>query len=313
LASTIINTYTAYDNFDPNTDMDWVVATSLTNSSKKLVPAFLAFMFDVELKGTLFGSSSNGAASAATLEDAILHALFEVIERDAFAMGNSNPYVLPILDYSDFPNKKITELVSNIRKMGYEVITRDYTNDIGIPVYRTWIVEPNNYSKYGYTGTGCHVLPEIALERSITEAIQTNDTADFGGNAEPSLFTQEVLLNSTVNLYNQHFLVNKDVLGTTDRVSKFSKSNFEYKSSYDLIKKVANQVKEKVGGDVYYIDLTKPGTDIKVARVIITGDIQYLNTPMLSVSERTFDFGLKFGYSHKKPRYEELFMGMYQM
>ena len=313
LANAVMNNYTAYDDFDEDMEMDWVVATSLTDGGQKLIPAFLVFMFDVELKGTLFSTSSNGAASGSTLEDAILHGLFEAIERDAFVIGNSNPHILPVVDHTNINNLKVRELLSKAKEMGYDVITRDYTNDIEIPVFRTWIVDRNNYTKYAYNGTGCHVSPEIALERSITEAIQSNDSSDYGGNIGSDLINQDVLLKSKVNLYNQHFLINKDVLGETDKTTIISEPSFEIESSYKLIKKVAKQVKEKVGGDVYYVDITKPGMDVKVAKVIITGDIQQMNIPMISTSKRIFDFGLNCGYSDKKATYEELFMGQYNI
>ena len=84
LASMIKNPNTAFDNFDENEEIDWVVATSVTDGSHKLVPAFMAFLYDVELKGTLYAASSNGAAIATSVEDAILHGLLESIERDAW-------------------------------------------------------------------------------------------------------------------------------------------------------------------------------------------------------------------------------------
>lgn len=307
-----MNKYTAYDDFDENAEIDWVVATSLTGEGDKLVPAFLVFMYDVELKGHLFSSSSTGAAAGTTLEDAILHGLFEAIERDAWLIGQSNPYVLPIVDYNSITNTKVKEFISKTKEMGYDIITRDYTNDLGIPVFRTWIVDRDNYSKYAYTGFGCHVSPEIAIERSITEAVQTNERIDGGGDLEADLITQNVLTESMVSLYNQHFLVNKDILGKTDKIRTIGEPIVEMSSSYDVINKVVGLIKEKVGGDVYYVDLTKPGMDIKVVRVIITGDFQTMNFPIISASKRMFEFGIRCGYSDKKSTYEELFMGAHQ-
>ncbi|RRD40892.1 hypothetical protein EII29_00110 [Leptotrichia sp. OH3620_COT-345] len=312
LANTIMNKNTAFDNFDENIEIDWVVATSLTDKSKKLVPAFLVFMYDVELKGTLFGSSSNGAAAAATLEDAILHGLFEAIERDAWLIGQSNPYILPTVDYASITNIKIKEIISKIRQMGYDIITRDYTNDLEIPVFRTWIINKNDYSRYAYNGFGCHISPEIALERSITEAVQVDDWSDSGGDIDSDMITLSVLSESLVNLYNQHFLVNKDILGKTNKTTIIGKPIFKLNSSYQVIKNVTKLLKDKLGGDVYYVELTKPGMNIKVARTIITGDIQKMNIPLISASKRMFEFGIRCGYSNKKTTYEELFMGKYQ-
>lgn len=310
IASTVMNVNTAHEKFDSNSVMDWVVGNSVLNNEKKLIPAFLTFMFDVELKGVLFGIASTGVASGSTLEDAILHGLFEVIEHDAWMIGQSNPYILPIVDYNSSSNPAIKEMVLKIRSMGYDIITRDYTNDLGIPVYRTYITNRNNYSQYSYNGLGCHVNPEIALERSITEAIQFCDSL-FGG-SETSLVTNDVLSTSLVALYNQHFVINKDVLGETSRFTKIGKPVFEFNSSLELIEKISNLIKEKIGGDVYYVELTKPGMDVKVVRVIVTGDIQRLNHPIISTSKRMFEFGIRCGYSDKLTTYEELFMGNYQ-
>ncbi|APZ48781.1 hypothetical protein BW721_03320 [Jeotgalibaca sp. PTS2502] len=310
LARTIMNTNTAYDKFDENIETDWVVATSLSGTGKKLVPAFLVFMFDVELKGTLFGTASTGVASGATLEDAILHGLFEVIEHDAWIIGQANPYTLPIVDYTSSSSEKVKEIVAKVKSMGYDIITRDYTNDLTIPVFRTYITNREDFSQYSYNGFGCHVSSEIALERSITEAAQFCDSL-FGG-SESSSITRNVLSSSLVNLYNQHFVVNKDVLGKTDGKTLIGKSVFEFNSSYDLIQKITRLIKEKIGGDVYYVELTKPGMNVKVVRTIVTGDIQRMNHPIISASPRLFEFGVRCGYSDKKTTYEELFMGNYQ-
>lgn len=310
LASTIMNTNTAYEKFDENIETDWVVATSLSGAGKKLVPAFLVFMFDVELKGTLFGTASTGVASATTLEDAILHGLFEVIEHDAWLIGQSNPYILPIVDYASSSSAKIKEIVAKVKSMGYDIITRDYTNDLTIPVFRTYITNRENFSQYSYNGFGCHISPEIALERSVTEAAQFCDSL-FGG-SKSSLVTRSVLSTSLVNLYNQHFVVNKDVLGKTDKKTVIGKPAFEFNSSYDLIQKITSLIKDKIGGDVYYVELTKPGMNVKVVRTIVTGEIQRMNHPIISASKRLFEFGIRCGYSDKKMTYEELFMGDYQ-
>lgn len=310
LASTVMNSHTSYDKFDINDDIDWVVGTSISNGEKKLIPAFLVFMFDVDLKGTFFGTASTGIASAATLEDAILHGLFEIIEHDAWLIGQSNPYILPIVDYSSSKNEKIKEIINTIKHKGFEIITRDYTNDLTIPVYRTYITNRKNFSQYSYNGFGCHISPEIALERSVTEAVQFCDGL-FGG-SENGLITKDVLSTSLVNLYNQHYLVNKDIIGNTNNKTLINAPLFDYDSSYELIQKITNLIKDKIDGDVYYVELTKPGMNVRVVRTIVTGEIQRMNHPIISASRRLFEFGIRCGYDDKKISYEELFMGDYQ-
>lgn len=311
LANMTMNKNTAYDKFDDNTEIDWVVATSVSDGMKKLVPAFMVFMYDVDLKGTLFGPTSNGAAAGLTVEDAILHGLLEVVERDALLIGQCNSYVLPIVDHESINNPKLKETISKIESLGYDVITRDYTNNLGIPIFRTWLVNKNNYSQYAYYGLGCHISPELALERSITEAVQTNDRTDYGGDIGSDSLTQAILKESLVNLYNQHHLVNKDILGRTDKSTTIGKPIFDMDSSGGIIKKLSEHIKKKINGDVYYVDLTKPGMNIKVVRTIITGEIQHMNEPLILVSNRMFEFGIRCGYSTTESSYEELFVGDY--
>lgn len=127
------------------------------------------------------------------------------------------------------------------------------------------------------------------------------------------MITLPVLSKSLVNLYNQHFLVNKDILGKTDKTTTIGEPICDLNSSYDVINNVAKLVKDKVGGDVYYVELTKPGMNVKVIRTVITGDMQKMNIPLISASKRMFEFGIRCGYSDKKTTYEELFMGKYAL
>lgn len=78
-------------------------------------------------------------------------------------------------------------------------------------------------------------------------------------------------------------------------------------SADEIIKKISESIKEKVVGDVYCVSLTKPGMNVKVARVLLTGDIQKLNYPIISDSKEMFEFGIRCGYSDKKTTCEELF------
>lgn len=309
---TIKNSETAFDDFDENNEIDWVVATSISDGSKILVPASLVFMYDVDLKGTFFGATSNGAAAGTTLEDAILHGILEAVERDAWIIGQSNPYILPIVDYSSIANQRVKNIIQHIKDLGYDIITRDYTNDIGIPVYRTWIVDKLNYSKYAYMGFGCHISPELAIERSITEAVQIDDWSETGGEVDADMIDLSVLSNSLINIYNQHYLVNKDIFGKTERTTRIEETNMQFFSVTDAIIKITDILKEKIGADIYYVDLSKDNLQTKVIRVIITGDFQLMNIPLISVTDRLFEFGQRCGYSNRKTLYEELFMGKYQ-
>ena len=63
--------------------------------------------------------------------------------------------------------------------------------------------------------------------------------------------------------------------------------------------------------DVVFVNLTREAFGIPAVRVIITGDIQRLSMPLVTVSKRMYEFQRKMGYSEKVPAYEELYMGNY--
>lgn len=311
IINSIRNKNTEFDEFDEDAEIDWVVSKSLITNKNILVPAFLVFMYDVELKGMFFPITSSGAAIGITLEDATLHALLEAVERDSWLICQSNPYIMPIINYDTITNTKLKEIIYKIKEKGYDIVTRDYTTDLGIPTYRTWILNKNDYLRYAYNGLGCHVYGELALERSITEAVQVDDWSDTGGEIDSDMITLKVLDESLTNIYNQHYLVNKDIFGKTNKINDVKNLFEDVTSSYQCIKKLSKLISEKVNGDVLYVDMTKHGMDVKIVRTIITGDFQQMNIPLISASDRMFNFGINCGYSNRKTKYEELFMGKY--
>lgn len=311
ICQSIQNPQTDYDKFYTDKQMDFVWAKSISTGAKRLVPAFLTFMNDVKVRGQLFGTSSSGIAAASTIEDAILHGLFEVIEHDAWMIGQANPYILPLVDYTTSKNEKLIDVIKRIKSQGFDVICRDYTTDLGIPVFRTWIVNQNNYTHYAFSGFGCSVSPEIALERSITEAVQSDNILD-PLNPLNNLVSQKELKTNLNAINNLSYFSRKDLWGKTDKVTSISAPVVELQNVSQVISDTVSQLQNRMPGcDVLYVDLTKEQIQIPTVRVIVTGDIQRLNFPLLSVSPRMFDFGLKMGYSSDKSRYEDLYLGDY--
>ncbi|MDC2866698.1 YcaO-like family protein [Bacillus sp. BP-3] len=311
IAESIQNKNTSYDKFNPDTAIDWVWAKSLVKDDYKLVPALMVFMDDVNTKGRFYGGSSTGLASATTIEDAILHALLEIIEHDAWMVGQANQHVLPRLDYMTSTNKVLKERIDMVKDMGYEVITRDYTNDLEIPVFRTWIVNPNNDTHFAFSGFGASISPEIALERSVTEAMQSDALVDPNNPLNNSISGAK-LLSRVNSIYSLPYLYKKDIAGKAPSISMLDKPSLKIKSVNQAIQHIIKQLKKKIPGcDVLYVDLTKDFINIPTVRVIVTGDIQRLNHPLISVSPRTLNFGINMGYSNTPATYRELYLGDY--
>nr|WSZ97823.1 TOMM precursor leader peptide-binding protein [Streptomyces sp. NBC_00857] len=85
-----------YRAFDPTTEIDWVWAYSFRTDDRVLVPERAAFWgprHDAEI--SFFYDTSNGCALGNSVEEAVLHGLRELAERDAFLLTWYRQLALP--------------------------------------------------------------------------------------------------------------------------------------------------------------------------------------------------------------------------
>lgn len=303
-----------FDRFNPNMPIDWVWAKSLISNSYKLVPASLVFIGGTSFKGQFMSVGSSGLSAGATLPDAILQGLMEVIEHDAWVIGQANTTPLPLIDISTCKNEKLKNYIEMVRSLGYEVISRDYTTDLGIPVFRTWMVNKNNHAHYALNGVGAAVDPELALERSVTEAIQSADNQNLSRQTRFGTHTNQHLAVGKDSIYCLDYFRHKDILSQTTFISLDKEASlcFEGKSVNAILDEVIGLLKSRLPNcDVLYVNLTHKVLGVPVVRIIVTGDIQRLNYPLISVSPRTYNFNHIMGYGEKTVSFEDLYLGPY--
>ncbi len=156
------------------TSLEWVMGHDIMNDVEVFVPANAVFHpYNPQSGSQLFRSNTNGLASGNTLEEAVLHGLLEVIERDA----------LSIAEYTRNPGKEI--VLSESDGLNYELKRR--MEETGITV-KLWLLDsdidiPTVVAALDDTvlrdpallvmGAGSHLSPEIAVTRALTEAAQS--------------------------------------------------------------------------------------------------------------------------------------------
>lgn len=310
--NTIKNNDTCFERFTPDLPIDWVWAKSLISGECKLIPAFMTFLGGTKFKGQFISNGSSGLAAGATLDDAILQGMLEVIEHDAWMIGQANRFALPQIDHNTSENEKLKEYIYRINAMGYKVITRDYTNDLGISVFRTWIVNPNNYTHYAISGVGASNIPELALERSVTEAIQSADIVMSSSKTYFGRTKSEYLGSAKDSVYSLDYFKVKDILGESETRSMPKATYSAGKNVREIIQAITAQLQQKMPScDVLYVDLTRSILEVPTVRIIITGDLQILNYPLISVSPRLYKYGRTMNYTNVDSSYEELYLGAY--
>lgn len=132
---------------------------------------------------TIFVQSSNGLAGGNHLAEAVSHALTELIERDAVArtghqFRKADPARRVRPDTVQAPH--LRELLAMIEAANIEVVLFDLSVDTGVPVFGCTIVDREATLRWRvlphFSGYGCHLSPDIALSRAITEAVQSRVT-----------------------------------------------------------------------------------------------------------------------------------------
>ena len=162
-------------------DIAWTRGFEMFRGEHILVPA-CAVYYPYFPNGDyqLFKWHTNGIAAGNTMEEAILHALFEDIERDAWSIAEynerSNGDIL-IRDKDSVP----AQLIEKFEAQGIKIHLKDLTSDIGVPTIGAAADDTVSKDPELLTiGVGTHLNPQIAAIRAITEVAQSRTTHKHG-------------------------------------------------------------------------------------------------------------------------------------
>lgn len=250
---------------DPRMPIPWVAGYDLLQEEEILVPASAVFHPLPETYHQLFRTSTNGLASGNTLEEAVFHALMEVIERDAWSLveasRDTGPRVTAIGD------ALASDLLSRFESAQVEVHVRDITSDLGIPTFAAVSDDIQLRDPALLTlGMGTHTSARIALLRALTEVAQSRltqihgaredtDTADFRRRAG----------YERVRRMNAYWFDGRSE-ETFDRVPSCDTDDFlsDIRIALDRIRGAGME-------RVIVVDLTRPEIGVPVVRVIVPG------------------------------------------
>lgn len=143
--------------------------------------------------GVFKGVETNGLAAGNTMTEAVVHALYEVIERDAISIEqfcelHGEPADLRIrparmLDVGLLPEDS-RAWIDVLTGHGLRVVVQDLTADVDIPVFGAFAIDPNFAGNDGQTavfaGHGCDLNPRRAIFRAISEATQAHSIVSLG-------------------------------------------------------------------------------------------------------------------------------------
>ena len=169
----------AYDDARP---IAWIRGTDVANGEDVLVPHARVDLdwSRAHPDSGLFLVTSTGLAAGNEREEALCHAIFEIIERDAewrWDRLTARAQCATALCAESVEEPLLHHLLEQFADAGISVFMWDMTSDVGIPVYCCSIEETNPFGAIqSFGGSGCHLSKEIALSRALTEAAQSRLT-----------------------------------------------------------------------------------------------------------------------------------------
>ena len=243
----------------------WVEGYDITNDEEVLVPAQAVFHPLPPHTGQLFRTSTNGLASGNTLEEAVFHALSEVIERDAWSLveasRNTGASVVNIDDPTCLAMQK------KFSDAQVDVLVRDITSDIGIPTMAAIADDVLLRDPMLLTiGIGTHTSARIAVLRALTEVAQSRLTQIHGAREDTVLAELRKKMGyDRAKRINEYWFRNN---GTLDYSKIASCDSDDFLTD---IRFMVEALKNKGLDRVIVVDLTREEIGIPVVRVMVPG------------------------------------------
>ena len=214
----------------------------------------------------LFKSNTNGLASGNILEEAILHGIFEVIERDAWSIFELTHKNYAQIDISSIENEVIIDIIDKFESEGIKIKLMDFTADIKIPTIAASADDTITRDAGLLTlGMGTHLDPEVAILRALTEVAQSRAT-QINGAREDTVradFAREAGYERMKRINKYYF---------RDEEEQIKLSDIENKSTSSITKDIEIVKDELISNDIQkilYTNLTRPELDVSVVRVVI--------------------------------------------
>ena len=164
--------------FSPDFIGEWTYGTDLGTGGRVWVPSSAVYFYR---RPILFETGSNGLASGNTQAEARLHAIYELIERDAMCalvergrlkLRERGHRIDP--DSVTFPVARL--ILDRCAALGTRVVLMALPT--AVPVCAIWAIFLSEHETVSTRtlvnpGFGAHVNPEVALTRALTEAAQS--------------------------------------------------------------------------------------------------------------------------------------------
>jgi thioglycine synthase len=243
--------------------IEWTEGFDIAGGRPVFVPSCAVF-HPVPRMG-LFRTNTNGLASGNTFEEAVFHALMEVIERDAWSLveacRDTGPCVVDVTDDS------LAAMQKKFADAQVEVKVRDITSDIGIPTMAAVADDVLTKDPMLLTiGIGTHTSARIAVMRALTEVAQSRLTQIHGAREDTTIAEMRKRMG-----YERTKRINGYWYRDNGTVPYGAIPSSDSDDFAEDIRRVIAALRAQGLDRVIVVDLTREEIGIPVVRVIVPG------------------------------------------
>lgn len=167
---------------DPLQPILWASATDIVTGAAVFVPFEIVhanYSMAARADSGVFSATTNGLASGNDVVEAVAHALYELVERDAVALwslSDERARAERSLDLRSIDCPLCKSLIEQFAQARIDVGVWDITSDIGLPAFHCLIADRDSSATDPEIGSGCHPSRSVALMRALSEAAQSRAT-----------------------------------------------------------------------------------------------------------------------------------------
>lgn len=258
--------------FHKHLPISWIESIDLVSNKPYWLPYELVhtnYTYPRPTGSGCFSASSNGLASGNSLVEATVHAICEVIERDALTLWTqmeASAQDRTSIDLDTINNIPCRSTLDKLAAAGQDTFVWEITSDTTIPSYFAVIRDRGSDSNHIGIGAGTHLSHEVALLRALHEAVQVRTTYIVGARDDISSeeYTPKGKLakHKAFSRYINHCSFSTAFPASLDLAADSIASDLQ--TLLTCLKRVGIF-------KVLQIDLSKPEYKVPVVRVVIPG------------------------------------------
>ena len=250
--------------------IEWIEALDLLSNERIWLPSDFVHLDQRQppaIGNGIFPNESTGLAVGNSYVEALVHAICEVIERDAVTLWRLRPSIQNLLkiDLDTVDNPEIRKIIETAEMKNVGIAIWEATSDLGVPTFicRMMDLDPPRFAPHqAIDGSGCHPCREVALSRAVREAAQGRLTLISGSR-------EDLFIRHYADQTKDFLRLRESTFGTPARRSFHKAPTIESDDLWEDLDFLLDRCRKNNVSNVLAVDLSRPELNLRAARVVM--------------------------------------------